>query len=70
MPILVRHNGKLYKIPDHVLARSVISKERFEAGLRELEADARRKASPAPTSDGSPLQYRFLDLSKQEFDDV
>jgi hypothetical protein len=37
MPILVKHNGKYYEIPDDVLARSTVSKSRFEAGIRKLE---------------------------------
>lgn len=70
MPILVRHNGKVYKIPDDVLDRSAVSEERFEAGLRKLEAEARRKAEAVLSSSSGFTQYRFLDLSEHDFDDV
>jgi hypothetical protein len=69
MPIIVKHNGKTYKIPDDVLARSAVPKERFEAGLRELEAAAAaRKSEAAEAAAGSFTRYRFLDLSDQDFD--
>ena len=61
MPVLIRHDGKVYKIPDDVLARSVVSKERFEEGLRQLEVAG--EGTTKRTQAAAGMRYRFLDLS-------
>jgi hypothetical protein len=68
MPVLVRHNGKVYKIPDDVLARSSVSKERFEEGLRQLETAGERRTERAQAS--VSMRYRFLELSDDDFNEV
>jgi len=56
MPILIKHNGRYFEIPDHVLEKSGISREEFEKRLKLLKSSA--KDNKPGLSD-----YNFIDLS-------
>ncbi len=60
MAVLVRHNGKFYRIGDEVLTKSEIAKAKFEARLRELETQAAEQAKALRS-------YQVMDFSDGDF---
>ena len=63
MPVVVRHNGKYYRIPDEVLSKSAVTKSRFETRLQELESRVQERAKTA-------RHPRLMEFSEDEFDDA
>lgn len=61
MPILIKHGGKYYEIPDHVLETSGISQEKFKKRLKLVKSKAKNNKP-------SLSDYNFLDLSDAESD--
>jgi len=63
MTILVRHNGKFYRIGDAVLTKSEIAKAEFEARLRKLETQAAEHAKALRS-------YQVMDFSDDDFAEI
>lgn len=63
MTILVRHNGKFYRIGDEVLTKSEIAKADFEARLRKLETQAAEQAKALRS-------YQVMDFSDDDFAEI
>jgi hypothetical protein len=61
MPIFVKHNGKCYKVPDEILAKSAVPKSLFESRLQELENKEKAKA---------PNQPKLIEFAEDEFDGI
>jgi hypothetical protein len=61
MPILIKHDGRYYEIPDNVLETSGISREKFEKRLKLIKSDAKNNKP-------SLSDYNFIDLSDAEAD--
>ena len=62
MAIFVKWNDKYYEIPEEVLARSVVSKVRSDAGVRRLGDSITQKTR-------NLTHYRLIEFSDDDFDE-
>ena len=62
-PIIFKHEGKRYRVPEEMLRKSAISKGEFEQKLRNLERAVKTKGA-------EPGRYDFLDFSEDEVEDA